>query len=50
MALMADKRIRHLPVKRDGTVEGVISIGDLMQSIIDDREFDLDQMVRYVRG
>lgn len=50
MALMADNRIRHLPVKHDGKLEGVISIGDLMQSIITDREFDLDQMVRYVRG
>ncbi len=50
MALMTDRRIRHLPVERDGQLEGLISIGDLMKSIIDDREFDLDQMVKYVRG
>ncbi len=50
MALMADNRIRHLPVESGGRLEGVISIGDLMQSIIDDREFDLDQMLSYIRG
>ncbi|MCU9847660.1 CBS domain-containing protein [Defluviimonas sp. WL0024] len=48
MALMSRNRIRHLPVMRDGTLVGVISIGDLMQSIIEDREFDIGQLVNYV--
>ena len=50
MALMIDKRIRHLPVLRDGRLVGLISIGDLMKSIIADREFNIEQLVRYVQG
>jgi CBS domain-containing protein len=50
MAVMTEKRIRHLPVLSDGRLVGVISIGDLMKSIIADREFSIDQLVRYVRG
>ncbi len=50
MALMTEKRIRHLPVLRDGRLVGVISIGDLMKSIIADRELNIDQLVRYVQG
>lgn len=50
MALMTEKRIRHLPVLRDGRLLGIISIGDLMKSIIAEREFNIDQLVRYVRG
>jgi CBS domain-containing protein len=50
MALMTDKRIRHLPVLRDGRLVGIISIGDLVKSIISDREFSIDQLVRYVRS
>jgi CBS domain-containing protein len=50
MALMTEKRIRHLPVLRDGRLLGIISIGDLMKSIIADREFNIDQLMRYVRG
>ncbi len=50
MALMTEKRIRHLPVLRDGRLIGIVSIGDLMKSIIADREFSIDQLVRYVRS
>ncbi len=50
MALMSEYRIRHLPVLSDGKLVGIISIGDLMKSIIGDREFDIDQLVNYVRG
>lgn len=50
MALMTAKRIRHLPVLRDGRLVGVISIGDLMKSIIADRDFNIDQLILYVRG
>ncbi|WP_332692924.1 CBS domain-containing protein [Devosia sp.] len=50
MALMAAKRIRHLPVLSDGTVVGIISIGDLTKSAIADREFNIEQLVLYVGG
>ncbi len=48
MAMMSDKRIRHLPVTRDGEVVGIISIGDLMQRIIEEREFDIENLVDYI--
>jgi CBS domain-containing protein len=50
MALMTEKRIRHLPVLDDGRLVGIISIGDLVKNIIADREFSIDQLVRYVRS
>lgn len=48
MALMTERRIRHLPVMAGGRLVGLISIGDLMKRIIEDREFDIGQLVEYV--
>ncbi len=50
MALMTEKRIRHLPVLSDRRLVGIVSIGDLMRSIIDERQFNIDQLLQYVRG
>ena len=50
MALMTEKRIRHLPVLSDGIVVGIVSLGDLMRSVIEERQFNIDQLVQYVRG
>ena len=50
MALMAAKRIRHLPVLSGGTLVGIISLGDLTKSAIADREFNIEQLVLYVGG
>ena len=50
MSLMNRHGIRHLPVLRDSDLVGIVSIGDLMQSIIQDREFDVEQLIGYVRG
>lgn len=50
MALMTDKRIRHLPVLRDEQLVGIISIGDLVKSIIADREFTIEQLQHFIRG
>lgn len=48
MALMTEHRTRHLPVLVHDRLVGVISIGDLMKSIIEDREFHIGQLVGYV--
>lgn len=48
MALMTDKRIRHLPVLNGGRVEGIISIGDLVKAIIADQQFIIEQLEHYI--
>jgi CBS domain-containing protein len=50
MAVMTEKRVRHLPVLRHKKLVGVISIGDLVKSKIADQEFAIEQLVDYVRG
>ena len=50
MALMTEQRLRHLPVVEDGGVVGVISIGDLVKSIIDDQRCTIDQLETYFSG
>jgi len=50
MSLMTEKRTRHLPVIEDGKLVGLISIGDIVKSIIADQQFIIEQLVRYVSG
>lgn len=50
MNLMSDRHIRHLPVVVDGSVEGVISIGDVVHAVITDQEFMIDQLQRYIQS
>jgi CBS domain-containing protein len=50
MAIMTDKRIRHLPVIDGGKLVGIISIGDLVKSIIADQKFIIEQLERYITG
>lgn len=48
MALMTEKRIRHLPVLDDGQVIGVISIGDVVRAALADRDFHIQQLESYI--
>ncbi len=48
MALMTDRRIRHLPVVENGRVVGVISIGDVVRAALDDRDFHIQQLESYI--
>lgn len=47
-AQMTQGRIRHLPVVEDGALVGVVSIGDIVKSYIDQVEFERDQLDSYV--
>ena len=50
MALMTEKRLRHLPVVADGRVEGMISIGDLVKDIISEQQLVIQQLEHYISG
>lgn len=50
MALMTDKRVRHLPVINHKRVVGLISIGDLVKATIADHEFTISQLQNYIAG
>lgn len=48
MALMTEKAVRHLPVLEHKRVIGIISIGDLVKSVIDDQKFTIEQLEHYI--
>lgn len=50
MALMREKRIRHLPVVQGGQVLGMLSIRDLMDDIIQDHELTIAQLESYIHS
>jgi CBS domain-containing protein len=50
MRLMTDRRIRHLPVVEAGRVLGVVSIGDLVKSVIEEQRHTIDDLQSYIRG
>jgi CBS domain-containing protein len=50
MALMTEKRIRHLPVVDDGKIFGMLSIRDLLESTMEEQQHLILQLEQYIRG
>ena len=48
MALMTDKRVRHLPVVANDQVVGILSLGDLVKDIISEQQFIISQLESYI--
>jgi len=50
MALMTEKRLRHLPVLDEGKLIGLVSIGDLVKDVISEQRFIIEQLEHYIAG
>ena len=50
MALMTEKRVRHLPVIDNGKLIGLVSIGDLLKDVISEQKFAIQQLEHYIAG
>ena len=50
MALMTAKRFRHLPIMDGDELVGMVSIGDLVKSVIAEQQFTIEQMEQYIHS
>jgi CBS domain-containing protein len=50
MRLVTAKRVRHLPVTEHGRLVGIVTIGDLVKSIISEQADTIEQLTSYIEG
>ena len=50
MALMTEKHFRHLPVIDDGILLGLITMGDVVKTIIEEQDHEIEDYQNYIRG
>jgi CBS domain-containing protein len=50
MQLMTDRHVRHLPVLEGGRVIGMVSIGDLVKTVIAEQQAQIEQLENYIRS
>ena len=48
MAVMTEKRMRHLPVLHHKQLVGMITLGDVVKSIIEDQKIEIDELYHYI--
>ena len=50
MAVMTAKAVRHLPVLESERLVGIVSIGDMVKSVISDQKFIIEQLEHFIHG
>ena len=50
MFLMTENRVRHLPVLEDGKLIGIVSIGDVVNALVSQKQFVIEQLESYITG
>ncbi|WP_228744759.1 CBS domain-containing protein [Thermus thermophilus] len=50
MTLMTQKRVRHLPVVEGGHLVGLISIGDVVYSLLNHQSVQIQELLNYIQG
>jgi CBS domain-containing protein len=50
MGVMTEKRVRHIPVISGGKLEGIISIGDVVKSQLQDSQYEIHYLKEYIYG
>ena len=50
MAVMTARAVRHLPVLERGRLVGIVSIGDMVKSVISDQKFIIEQLEHFIHG
>ncbi len=50
MSIMTEERIRHLPVLDAGKVVGILSMGDIIKYLIDEKDFEIKNLQNYISG
>ena len=50
MGVMTQKRVRHIPVVSEGKLQGMVSIGDVVKSEIEDSKYEIHYLKEYLHG
>jgi len=50
MQTMTERRIRHLPVMSNGRLAGIVSIGDIVKSLITEQADHIEHLTEYIQG